>query len=105
MPIDLNGSAYGLELSERTSINGETFDVSWSNAVFYSSDNITVSNLHLGGTVMVKGTNGFSTSQSSDSSGNAVIVVAAEPNNLTVSVEVNGKIIANYGGPVGQDRL
>ena len=100
MPIDLNGSAYGLELSERTSINGETFDVTWSNAVVYSSDNISVSGLPSGSSLVVNGTNGFSSTQPADSNGNAEIIVAAAPNNLMVSVELDGKILATYNEPV-----
>jgi hypothetical protein len=41
MPITLNG-AYTLELSERTSINGETFAVTWSNVAIYSTNNTSI---------------------------------------------------------------
>jgi hypothetical protein len=100
MPIDLSGSTYEILLSERTSINGETFATTWSNAQIYSSNTISASGLPSGSSLVVNGTNGFSASQSPDSNGNAAVNVAPETSNLLVSVMMNGKVIASYTEPV-----
>jgi hypothetical protein len=86
MPLGFGGSGYSLELSERTSINGEPFAVTWSNAVIYSS----TTDLPSGSSLAMNVTNGLSARQIVVP-GNAVVNVARVPRNLVISVEMSGR--------------
>ncbi|MHB8567193.1 MAG: hypothetical protein ACYC7D_12500 [Nitrososphaerales archaeon] len=98
MPIDLSGQGSQIEISQRTSINNETSSVTWSNATAYAGSNISVSGLSRGMTVVVNGTGGFNVTAVPSSNGTAFVIVAIEPMDLVVSVELNGKLIATYRG-------
>jgi hypothetical protein len=100
MPIDLTGGSPAIMLSERTSVNGETDIVTWSNVLAYSSPFITASGLPIGATLVVSGTSGWSSSQVANSNGTAIVNVAPNPSNLSVSVELDGKTLASYSGTV-----
>ncbi|MHB1907491.1 MAG: hypothetical protein ACYCQJ_01315 [Nitrososphaerales archaeon] len=95
MPIDLSGGGGSIEISERTSINGEVDSVTWSNFLAYSSSEIAVSGLSSGMTLVASGSNGFNETLSSFSNGVGIINVTTSPSNVSVSVELDGKVIAS----------
>ena len=98
MPIEQNteyGSPY-VEFSLRTSINNQTLSVTYSNFTAYTSSSVFVTGLSSGMTAIVNGTDGFNATASANSSGVATLNVVTEPTNLTVSVELDGKLIATY---------
>lgn len=94
MPVNMSGAISELQLSQRTSINNETSTVTWSNLEVYSSPSVIVENVPAGATVDVKGSNGFTVSNVQTVNGTAVIDVAVNPVNLSVSVIVDGKTLA-----------
>jgi hypothetical protein len=100
LPVSLSGS-YSIELSERTSINGETFAVTWSNVVIYSSNNVS------GTTSAPSGTSHAANAQSqfravisaAVNRGSELSVESGNPNNFIMSAEMHGKdIIAMSNG-------
>jgi hypothetical protein len=96
-PIDGSGV---MEFSTRTNINNETDIVTYSNATVYSTSTITATGLSPGMTLVVHGPNGFVATGTANSTGIAAVEVAAEPENLTVSVQLNGNTVATYSGTV-----
>lgn len=103
LPANLgSGGLAQIELSQRTSINGEISQVTWSNLQVYSSSMITVGGLSSGMTAVATGPGGFNqTSTANSSSGVAMLNVALQPSNITVSVEQNGKVVDTYAAKVG----
>ena len=95
MPIDLSGGGGAIEISERTSINGEVDSVTWSNFLAYSSSEIAVGGLSSGMTLVASGSNGFNETLSSFSNGVGIINVATSPSNVSVNIELDGKVIAS----------
>ena len=101
MPISQSVANSGvIELSTRTSINNETSAVTFSNVSAYSGSRISVSGLMSGMTLQVQGSNDFDASATANSSGLVSVSVIQEPVDLMVSVDLNGKLIANYSQPV-----
>ncbi len=101
LPIVQNPSYGGvLEFSTRTSINNETNVATFSNVTLYASSKISVSGLQNGMGVVVRGPGGFTAASNANSSGIAVVDVSPEPTNLSVSVELNGSVIATYSSTV-----
>ena len=98
MPISQPTGVPGqVELSMRTSVNNETDAVTFSNFTAYANSTISASGLSRQGmTLVVNGTNGFNASSIASSNGTATVNVSPNPVNLTVSIELNGKIIATY---------
>jgi hypothetical protein len=100
MPVNLNGSSLSVNFYQFTSVNNMTISTTWSNYTAYSASKVFIIGLSSGQTVFVRGPNGFTSSASSDSNGIATVDVSAEPTNLTVSIEVDGAVIATYQGTV-----
>ena len=59
-----------------------------------------LANLPSGAILSVTGPDGFSSNETADPNGKAVVDVSAEPMNLIVSVKSNGETIATYAQPV-----
>jgi hypothetical protein len=101
IPIEQNPSASGaLEISMHTSVNNQTEVATFSNATVYGSSTVTATGLSSGMTLVVNGPNGFTATGAANSSGIATVDVSPELSNLTVSVNLNGNLIANYSSPV-----
>ena len=101
MPIQQSTNYGGvIEFTTRTNINHEADIVTFSNAAVYSNSTITATNLPSGAILSVTGPDGFSSNETADPNGKAVVDVSAEPMNLIVSVKSNGETIAKYAQPV-----
>jgi hypothetical protein len=95
MPISGLAPGGDVEFAARTSINNETNVVVWSNYTAYASPFVTVQGLSSGMTVLVNGTAGFKgNATASAGNGTVLLNVAPEPENLSISIELNGQIIA-----------
>jgi hypothetical protein len=99
MPIEFS-SCCSILLSQYTSIDNETSQVTWNNFSVYGSQFVTVQGLSSGMTASVTGPNGFAENATPSSGGVATVDVAPMPTGLTVSVYYNGNIIAIYSQPV-----
>ncbi len=100
MPVDLSSNNLAVNFYQFDNVDNETLATTWSNFTASASPTIAVSGLSSGMSVVVNGTNGFTQSAVANSSGVAVVDVSLEPSNLTVSVELNGKVIDTYGSAV-----
>jgi hypothetical protein len=101
LPTPLGGNGIAVNFYQFDSVDNMTLGTTWSNFYAYRSSNITVTGLQSGMSVYVNGTNGFNETVPANSSGTAVVDVSQHPYNLTVSIELNGKIIDTYGSTVG----
>ncbi|GEM_PF-1472264 len=92
IPVNF-ASCCSLSFFQFTNVDNETDYTTWSNFTIYSSSTVTVQGLSSGMFVIASGANGFSANVSA-SAGVAVVDVAPDPVNLSISIELNGQIIA-----------
>lgn len=95
-----SGSVLGLNFYQFDNVDNMTLSTTWKDVTVYATPYIFVSGLSPDMTTIVNGAGSFIVSANANSSGIAAVDVAAQPNNLKLAVEQDGKTIATYSAPV-----
>jgi hypothetical protein len=95
-----SGNTYGLNFYQFDNVDNMTLSTIWKNMTVHSSPYISVTGLSSGMTVVATGANGFNSTATPNSNGIANLDASNQPSNLSISVELNGQIIATYSSQV-----